>query len=328
MGRAVQYRAFGRTGWKVSEISFGAWQLGGQWGTVDDESSIATLLHAYEQGINFVDTAEMYGSGHSEKVIGESLRRWSGSKIYVATKIQPTSWPSPSEESPSMAGRYPSRHIRQGVDSALERLGVERLDLLQLHCWLADGIHEREWLETINALRVEGKVDKVGVSIRDYRPDEGVDVAELGLVDSIQVIFNMFEQRPVEALFPAGQITNTAFIGRVALDSGSLGGRWTADTYGSWEPGSVQRIMFRDERFTETLERVAALKALCSPYYETLGEAALRYALSSSAVSTVIAGMSSTINVDRNIAYSDGAEFPPELVSQLAGHAWPRNYYS
>lgn len=324
----MKYRSFGRTGWDVSEISFGAWQLGGQWGRMDDEESISTLLHAYEKGINFVDTAEMYGSGHSETVIGESLRRWPGDRIYLATKIQPTRWPSPDEDNPSMAGRYPEWYLRQGVDLALERLGTERLDLLQLHCWLADGIHSLDWLETINALRVEGKIDRVGVSIRDYRPEEGIEVANLGLVDSIQVIFNLFEQRPVDALFPAGATTRTAFIDRVALDSGSLSGEWTSETYDRWEEGSVPKQLFRGERFAETVRRVNSLKTLCAPFYPTLAEAAIRYALSAAEVSTVIAGMSNKTNVDRNVAYSDGAPFPPELLDQLAAHRWPRNYYT
>lgn len=323
----MHYRTFGRTGWSVSEISFGAWQLGGQWGAVDDEESIAALLEAYDKGINFVDTAELYGAGHSEEVVGESLRRFSGDKIYVATKIQPTTWPSNDESNPLMRGRYPEWHLRQGVDLALQRLGVERLDLLQLHCWLADGIHNLDWLETLNALRIEGKIDKIGVSIRDYHPYEGVDVAELGLVDSIQVIFNMFEQRPIEKLFPAGARSKTAFIDRVAFDSGSLGGLWTRDTYDTWEEGSQQKQMFRDNRFTETFERVEELKKLVAPYYETLAEAAIKFTLASPEVSTVIAGMSNSRNIARNVSYSDGEPFPEELRARLAEHNWPRNYY-
>jgi aryl-alcohol dehydrogenase-like predicted oxidoreductase len=323
----VHYREFGRTGWNISEISFGGWQLGGQWGHVDDEESIRTLLHAYEQGINFVDTAELYGAGHSEEVIGESLRRWEGNKIYVATKIQPTVWPNPDDDNPLMRGRYPEWHLRHGVDLALQRLGVERLDLLQLHGWLADGTANLDWLETLNALRVEGKIDRIGVSIRDYRPDEGVDIAELGLIDSIQVIFNLFEQRPIEKLFPAGGRTKTAFIDRVAFDSGSLSGRWTEDTYATWEEGSVQHELFRGGRFKETLDRVEALKKLCAPYYPTLAEAAMRYTLSSQEVSTVIAGIRNINHVDLNVAYSDGKPFPAELRQQLAEHNWPRNYY-
>jgi aryl-alcohol dehydrogenase-like predicted oxidoreductase len=323
----MHYRTFGRTGWQVSEISFGAWQLGGGWGTVDDEASIGTLLEAYEHGINFVDTAQLYGAGHSETVVGESLRRWSGDKIYVATKIQPTVWPNPDDDNPLMRGRYPEWHLREGVDGALQRLGVERLDLLQLHGWMNDGVTNLDWLETLNALRVEGKIDKIGVSIRDYRPDEGVEIGALGLVDSIQVIFNLFEQRPVDALFPSVAKTDTAIIDRVAFDSGALSGMWTAETYDNWEDGSQQKEMFRGDRFTETLARVEALKEVCAPYYPTLAEAAMRYVLASPEVSTVIAGMSSRRNVARNVAYSDGQPFPEELREKLADHRWIRNYY-
>lgn len=324
----MKYRAFGRTGWNVSEISFGAWQLGGQWGAVNDEESLATLLRAYELGINFVDTAEMYGSGHSETVIGESLRRWSGQRIFVATKIQPTKWPNADDDNPLMRGRYPDWHLRRGVDQALERLKVDRLDLLQLHCWLRDGIHALDWLETLNSLRAEGKVDKIGVSIRDYRPNEGVEVANLGLVDAIQVIFNIFEQRPIRELFPAAASSSTAIIDRVALDSGSLAGLWKSGTYDSWEEGSVPKVMFREGRFGQTVQRVEALKKICAPYYSTLAEAAIRYTLSPREVSTVIAGMSSSTHVERNVSYSDGAPFPPELLEQLSEHNWPRNYYN
>jgi len=323
----MQYRDFGKTGWKVSEISFGGWQIGGQWSAVDDGASIRTLLHAYERGVNFVDTAELYGAGHSEEVIGESLRQWSGGRIYVATKIQPTVWPSPDDDDPSMGGRYPEWHLRSGVDAAIKRLGVDRIDLLQLHCWLPSGTTDLEWLETLNALRIEGKIDRIGVSIRDYRPDEGIDLSTLGLVDSIQVVFNMFEQRPAERLFPAGVESRIAFICRVPLDSGSLTGQWTQSTYSTWAEGSVPHGLFRGGRFRETLGRVDELKKLCRPHFSTLAEAAMRFALSPPQVSTVIPGMLTPAEVDMNVAYSDGKPFPPELLAPLAELGWPRNYY-
>jgi aryl-alcohol dehydrogenase-like predicted oxidoreductase len=323
----VQYRRFGRTGWQVSEIAFGGWQLGGDWGAVDDADSIKTLLHAFEQGVNFVDTAELYGSGHSEQVIGEALRQWGGDKIYVATKMQPTVWPDPDEDDPPMRGRYPRWHVRQAVDQALARLKLERLDLFQLHGWFPKGTQELDWLEALDELRIEGKVDQIGVSIRDYRPDEGGDLTVLGLVASVQVIFNIFEQRPADKLFAAGEATGTAFIARVAFDSGSLIGNWTESTYDSWTPGSVQHTMFRGERFKNTLERVNQLKKLCAPYYPTLAEAAIRFVLSDRRVSTVIPGMKNPAEVDMNAVYSDGAPFPDELREALRGHGWVRNYY-
>jgi aryl-alcohol dehydrogenase-like predicted oxidoreductase len=323
----MKYRDFGRTGWLVSEISYGGWQIGGQWGAVDDEASIRSLLHAYERGVNFVDTAEYYGEGHSEEVIGESLRRWDGDKIYVATKSRPTVWPSPDEDDPMMRGRYPEWHLRKNVELSLRRLGVERLDLYQLHGWFRSGIGQLDWLETLNALRVEGKIDKIGVSIRDYRPDEGVDLAHLGLADSIQVVFNLFEQRPAGDLFAAAAQSRTGIIARVPFDSGSLIGRWTEDTYSTWAADSVPYWLFRGDRFAETLARVDALKAVTAPYFSTLAEAALRYTLSSPQVSTVIPGMLTSHEIDMNVGYSDGLVFPSELLDQLAEHGWPRNFY-
>jgi aryl-alcohol dehydrogenase-like predicted oxidoreductase len=261
----VQYRTFGRTGWRVSEIAFGGWQLGGDWGPVDDR--------------------------------------------------------------PVMRGRYPAWHLRAAVDASLRRLGVERIDLFQLHGWLASGTEELDWLETLNALRTEGKVDQIGVSIRDYRPEEGVALAQLGLSASIQVVFNMFEQRPAATLFPAGAATRTAFIARVPFDSGALIGNWTEDTYAWWSPGSVPHTLFRGERFAETLRRVNRLKQLCAPYYPTLAEAAIRYSLRPGEVATVIPGMRNPAEVDMNVVHSDGAQFPGELAEQLTEHGWPRNFY-
>jgi aryl-alcohol dehydrogenase-like predicted oxidoreductase len=323
----VKYRTFGRTGWQVSEIAFGGWQLGGGWGAVDDNDSLRTLARAYDQGINFVDTAQYYGDGRSESVIGESLRRWNGAKIYVATKIEPLRWPSPEDDNPAMRGRYPRWYLREQVNRSLERLGVDRLDLLQLHCWLRDGVRSLDWLEAINELRLEGRVDQIGVSIRDYRSDEGVDVANLGLVASLQVIFNIFEQGPAAGMFSAAARTGTSCIARVPLDSGALGGTWTSATYDDWEEGSQQKAMFRGDRFSETLRRVESVKKAIEPYFSSLPEAAIRFSLSAPEVSTVIPGMRSTRHVDQNASYSDGAEFPEELLGELLEHNWPRNYY-
>ncbi len=322
----MKYRNFGRTGWQVSEIAFGAWQLGGDWGKVDDAASIRTLHHAFDQGVNFVDTAFIYGNGHSEAVIGRALKQWHGHKIHVATKAQPVEWPDPNDEAPQMRGRYPAWYLRRMVDDALRRLQVDRIDLFQLHSWMASGLCELDWLETLNALRIEGKIDQIGVSIRDYRPQDGVDLARLGLVASLQVVLNLFEQRPAADLFKAGAGTQ-GFIARVPLDSGSLVGNWEDSTYASFPEGSVPAQLFRGDRFGETLRRVRALKALCAPYYPTLAEAAMRYVLSCAELSCVIPGMLNPEQVDMNIAYSDGAAFPDDLKAALVPHNWPRNFY-
>lgn len=321
----MRYRTFGRTGWQVSEIGFGAWQIGGQWGRVDDAASVRTLLHAFDRGINFVDTAELYGAGHSETVIGQALRQHRG-QVYVATKCQPVVWPSP-DQAPSLRGRFPDWYLRHHVEASLKRLGVERIDLYQLHSWGPWGHRELDWLETLNDLRAEGKIDQIGISLRDNQPDEGVIAARLGLVASQQVIFNLFEQTPRERLFPAAEASQTAIIARVPLDSGSLVGCWTAQSYAGFEPGSQPHQMFRGERFAETLSRVAALKADTQTHYADLAEAAMRFVLAHPAVSVLIPGMKTPEEVDMNIRYSDGQAFPEGLAESLARHTWVRNYY-
>jgi aryl-alcohol dehydrogenase-like predicted oxidoreductase len=323
----VKYRSFGRTGWQVSEIGFGAWQLGGDWGKVDDEASIRTLHYAFEKGINFVDTAELYGNGHSEEVVGRAIGAWKGHKIYVATKTRPVIWPSPNDDAPQMRGRFPEWYLRDNIEKSLRRLGVERIDLFQLHSFMPSAMVELDWLETLMKLRREGKIDRIGVSLRDNRPQEGVDLVAAGLVDSVQVIFNMFEQRPAAELFHEGGRTNTAFIARVPLDSGALVENWTKDSYTKFEPGSQPFNMFRGERFGETLARTEKLKDLCKPYYATLAEAAMRYVMSAPQLSVLIPGMKNPQELDMNIAYSDGGIFPSELKKQLPPHIWIRDYY-
>ena len=323
----MRYRPFGRTGWQISEIGFGAWQLGGDWGKVDDKDAIRTLHYAFNKGINFVDTAELYGNGHSEEVVGEAVSTWEGSKIYIATKTRPIIWPSPDNDAPQMRGRFPEWYLRDNIEKSLRRLKVERIDLFQLHSFMPSAMVELDWLETLMKLRREGKIDRIGVSLRDNRPQEGVDLVGAGLVDSVQVIFNLFEQRPAQHLFPEGGRTNTAFIARVPLDSGSLVGHWTKDSYANFEPNSQPYTMFRGERFAETLARVEKLKAICKPHYATLAEAAMRYVLNEPKLSTLIPGMKNTAEVDMNIAYSDSADFPEELKQQLPPHIWIRDYY-
>ena len=324
---SVINRKFGRTGWDISEVSFGAWQLGGQWGPVDDNESIATLIECYESGINFVDTAQMYGLGHSETIVGKSLREWGKGGIKVATKAQPVAWPPVTEGDPKFSELYPSQYLVEQVEGSLKRLGVERLDLYQLHCWAPDGLRNREWLETLSKLRDQGKIDKIGVSIRDYRPEDGVELAGSGLIDSIQVIYNIFEQEPEKALFPAAAEGNTAIIARVALDSGSLSGLWNKDTYSSWDEGSVLHTFYRDERFGLTLKRIEAIKDDTSEYYEKLAEVAVRFVLDRPEVSTAILGMSNSRRIQENLSYSDGVRLPRELRKKLASHEWRRNYY-
>jgi aryl-alcohol dehydrogenase-like predicted oxidoreductase len=321
-------RSFGRTGWDVSEVSFGAWQLGGQWGSVDDAESIKTLHSAYAEGINFVDTAQMYGLGRSEEIVGKSLRTWSENSVRVATKGQPSAWPDASNADPSFNVLYPRKHLIDQVNGSLKRLGLERIDLYQLHCWAPDGLRNMEWLETLKGLQDDGKIDKIGVSIRDYRPEDGVELARSKLVDSIQVIYNIFEQEPERGLLNAAAESETAVIARVVLDSGSLSGSWKQESYGGWAEGSVLRIMFRDERFEETLLRVEAIKEAGKQFSPNLAEIAVRFVLDRPEVSTAILGMSNAKRLGENLSFSDGVRLPTELRNELKKHEWRRNYYA
>jgi aryl-alcohol dehydrogenase-like predicted oxidoreductase len=324
----MNYRTLGKTGWRISEIGLGTMPLSGMYGPVDDAAAVKTMLYAFEKGINFVDTALMYGSGRAHLQIAQALKQWDGEKIYVATKAEPLRWPDPYDSNPTMRGRYPDWYLRAEVERSLKQLEVERIDLFQLHCWMPQGITQLDWLETLNDLRLEGKIDKIGVSIRDHRPEDGVDLARLGLVDSQQVVFNLFDQRPADTLFRAGQETNTGFIVRVPFDSGSLIGNWTPDTYKSFPKGSIKDTYFAGWRFKETFERVQKLEELIKPYYSSLAEAALRYCLSESAVTTVIPGIATPQEIDLNLTYSDGQAFPEELKVALKPHGWPRNFYA
>jgi aryl-alcohol dehydrogenase-like predicted oxidoreductase len=323
----MQYRTFGRTGWQVSEITFGGWQLGGTWGAVDEKESIDTLLYAFEKGINLVDTAVLYGNGRSESTIGKALKQWQGDRIFVATKVPPFGIVAGQSSDLSIKGRYPEHHVRENVEASLQRLGVDCIDLLQLHLWIEDGVTQFEWLEGLLKLIDEGKIRHLGVSLPDICPSTGSLLAKSGLVAAQQVIFNIFEQEPADELFRYGETTSTAFIARVPFDSGALTGSWTEDTYAEWDKSDKRHHMYRGERYAETLARVKNIEAVCSKFYPSLAEAAMKYCLHDVAVSTVACGMRNRAEVDLNTAYSDGSAFPIELLEALRPYAWKHQFY-
>ncbi|OCT12880.1 aldo/keto reductase [Paenibacillus pectinilyticus] len=328
----MKYRTYGKTGWRVSEIGFGAWGLGGDMGPVEDGNSIKLLLSAWERGINFVDTAQMYGKGRSESVIGAALKQWHGDHIYIATKVQPVEWPHPSIDNPDMASRYPAAYLREQCEASLRRLGLETIDVYQLHGWFTRGIEETEWFDTLSQLKQEGKIRAIGVSIRDYRPEDGIEIAKRGMTESEQVIFNLFEQRPIQELFPVCEETGVAVLARVPFDEGSLTGTWTKDTYNQFAPEDFRRHYFKNDRFARTFDKVEMMKAvirqLTGDQYTSLAEVALRYSLSHPAVSCSIPGMSSIRSLEANIKVSDGEPLPTELLEALQPFNWPRNYHN
>ena len=327
----MQYRQFGRTDWRVSEICFGAWQLGGTWGEIDKKESIETLHCAFEQGINLVDTAAAYGSGQSETIVGQAIKQWrrvnSNDDILLATKVAPLGITADTKYQDSIVGRYPKEYIIEQVEGSLQRLQIECIDLLQLHLWFSDGTEHLEWLDTLSSLVQAGKIRETGVSLPDIKPDTGVKLAQTELVKSQQVIYNLFEQSPNIELFRVGEHTNTAFIARVPFDSGALTGTWTKDTYNSWSEDDKRHQMYQGEHFSQTLQRVEKLKKLCASYGYSLPEAAMRFCLADKAVSTVACGMRNTKEVKLNTLYSDGRFFNEELAEKLKEHHWSHKFY-
>jgi aryl-alcohol dehydrogenase-like predicted oxidoreductase len=322
----MEYRRLGRTGLRVSEIGFGAWGIGGPgggWVGADEDESVRALHRAIELGVNFIDTARGYGE--SERIVGGVLREHPGEEIYVATKVPPRNrrWPAPDGLDPAEA--FPGGHIRSSVETSLRVSGLEAFDVLQFHVWSDEWVGRGDWLETITDLKSEGKIRFFGVSINDYQPDNALALISSGAVDTVQVIYNIFHQAPQQRLLPACAQHDIGVIVRVALDEGGLTGQIKAGA--TFPPGDFRARFFRGDRPAQVEEHVEALISDVGIERDRLAETALRYALASQAVSTVIPGMRSVRNVERNAAMSDGRALPEELLAKLGKHAWERNFY-
>lgn len=319
----MKYRILGRTGYRVSEIGFGAWGIGKQmWKGAQDTDSLRALHTAIDEGVNFIDTALAYGNGHSEKLVGQLVRE-RDERIYVATKIPPQNqiWPArgPLEEV------FPSDYIRKCTERSLKNLGAEQIDLIQLHVWSPDWFSDESWFETLSDLKGEGKIAFFGISINDHEPESAVELVRSGKVDTVQVIYNIFDQSPEDQLFPACQKNDVGVIARVPFDEGSLTGKITPDT--TFPSGDWRNLYFKGDRKREVYDRAQKLRTLLDGSVETLPELALRFCLSSEAVSSVIPGMRSVSHVKENTSVSDKGELPEELLNRLRDHRWIRNFY-
>ncbi len=319
----MQYRQLGKTGLEVSEVGFGAWGIGGGWGERDDKAALAALERALELGVNFIDTALAYGEGHSEKLIGEAVRG-SSKEVVVATKIPPKNRVWPAQKGSKLSETFPKDYVLECTDRSLENLGLERLDVQQFHVWDDAWAEQDEWHETVRELKDSGRIRAFGLSINDHEPDNALAALKTGLVDSVQVIYNIFEQTPQENLLPACLEHGVGVIVRVALDEGGLTGAVTPDT--EFEEGDWRQSYFKGDRKREVFERTQALSFLTEDG-SSLAEAALRFVLSHPAVSSVIPGMRSPGRVEQNVKVSDGQPFSVETLDRLKAHAWPRNFY-
>jgi aryl-alcohol dehydrogenase-like predicted oxidoreductase len=321
----MNLRRLGRTGLEVSEVGFGAWGIGRtMWVGADDDESLQALDRAIGLGLNFVDTALVYGDGHSEKLVGEAVRKRSES-VYVASKVPPRNmrWPASGNDHASDA--FPGEHIRKCTETSLRNLGLETIDVQQFHVWHDNWLEQGDWREAVDALKQAGKIRHFGVSINDHEPETALALVRSGHVDTVQVIYNVFDQSPEDELFGAVKDHDVGVLARVPFDEGGLTGSITADT--QFPEGDFRASYFRGDRKREVAERVQAIVDDLGIPRERIAETALRYILSSDAVSTVIPGMRSIRNVERNCAAGDGRGLPPEQVEKLHRHRWTRNFY-
>src|SRR5262245_3382117 len=317
----MRYRRFGRVGWEVSEIGYGMWGMGG-WTGSDDEESLRALDRALALGCTFFDTAWAYGQGKSERLLGEALRARRGVQAYVATKIPPKNMRWPGKAEYPVADTFPPDHIRAFTEKSLENLGTPAIDLQQLHVWSDAWATDRGWQRAVDDLKREKLVRAFGISVNRWEATNVMRALETGLVDSVQVVYNIFDQAPEDELFPYCQAHGIAVIARVPFDEGSLTGTLTADS--RWPEGDWRNLYFNREHLMATLARVERLLPLL-PDGMTLPELALRFILEHPAVSTTIPGMRRPVNVERNLAASDGERLPPRLADALKGHRWDRS---
>ena len=316
----MQYRKFGRTGWNVSEIGYGMWGMAGWSGSEEQEVNKA-LDRSIELGCNFFDTAWAYGDGLSEQILNKTIKRHPGKKLYVATKIPPKNRKWPSRRGSALKDVFPADYIIEYTEKSLVNLGVDSIDLQQFHVWEDSWAQEDEWKEAISQLTGQGKVKAWGLSVNRWEPDNCLETIRTGLIDGIQVIYNIFDQAPEDHLMPLCREKNIGVIARVPFDEGTLTGTFTKETT---FPGNDWRASyFVPDNLRSSVEHADALKPLI-PAGMSMPEMALRFILSNPDIATTIPGMRKIRNVEANMASSDGKGLQADLLKQLKAHRWDR----
>jgi len=317
----MRYRRFGRTGWRVSEVGYGMWGMGG-WTGSNDAESLQSLQRSVDLGCNFFDTAWAYGDGHSEMLLGRLVRANPDKKLFVATKIPPKNLAWPSRREFTLDDCFPSEHIDQYVHSSLKNLDLPRFDLIQFHTWEDSWLADDRWVKKIDELRRQGLFSAVGISVNRWEPWNGVRTVQSGLIDSVQVIYNIFDQNPDDELIPACAEMDVGLIARVPFDEGTLTGTLTMES--RWPPGDWRNTYFVPQNLKSSLERVDALRPLVPPG-TTMAEMAMRFILSNPTVSTIIPGMRKVKNVEANLGASAKGPLPAGLHAALRKHRWDRS---
>ncbi len=317
----MRYRKLGRTGLDVSEIGFGAWGIGAaQWIGAKDEISLAALKKARDLGVNFYDTALAYGEGHSEQLLARAFA--ASPEIIVASKVPPKNYLWPARRGMPLAEVFPRQYVLSCLDHSLKNLGRETVDVYQFHVWNDEWASQTEWLETVQEMRRSGKARSVGISINDHQPANVLKALDSGLIDSVQVVYNIFEQSPEDELFPYCRRHNIGVLARVPFDEGSLTGNVRPDT--KFPRGDFRNEYFSPARRKEVWGRVQNIAKDTGVKMERMPELALRFCLSDPAVSTVIPGMRSPGHVASSAAASDAGPLPPEVLRKLRPHRWDK----
>jgi aryl-alcohol dehydrogenase-like predicted oxidoreductase len=320
----MRYRRLGRTNLSVSEIGHGLWGMSG-WSGSDDQRSIQSLEISADLGCNFFDTAWAYGQGNSDRLLGQLLLRNPQKRLYAASKVPPKNGKWPASPADRYEDVFPRDHVLSHVQLIRAALSVDTIDLLQFHVWDDSWADNREWRLTVEALKSQGLIHYFGLSLNRWEPSNGISALRTGCVDTVQVIYNIFDQSPEDKLFRVCEELEIGIIARVPLDEGSLGGTLTPAT--RFPEGDWRSRYFGPENLRPTLERVSALKAIVPPGM-TLPEMALRFILSNPLVSTTIVGMRNMDHVRSNLALSDGAGLNPDLLETLRQHRWNRDVAS
>lgn len=314
-------RPFGRIGWSVSEVGYGMWGMG-SWSGSDDEESISSLERAVDLGCNFFDTAWAYGQGHSERLLGRLLRARPDARLYSATKIPPKNLKWPAATDSLLDDAFPPDHIREFTEKSLENIAVETLDLVQFHVWNDAWSGDERWQRAIASLKAEKLIRAVGISVNRWEPENGMRALRTGLIDVVQVVYNIFDQAPEDTLLPLCRELGVAVIARVPFDEGTLTG--TVTQHSSWPDGDYRNIYFAGDNLRESVEHAERLRPEI-PAGMTMPELALRFILANPNVTTIIPGMRKRAHVDANLGVSDGRPLDPALVQRLRVHRWDRS---
>lgn len=316
----MNYRTFGRTGWQVSEIGYGMWGLAG-WTGSDKQEVLRALQRSVDLGCNFFDTAWAYADGVSEEILNQLLKNNPDKQLYAATKIPPKNRQWPSKRESKLADVFPADYIVEYTEKSLKNLGVDTIDLQQFHVWEDSWADQDEWQEAVTKLTQQGKVRAWGVSVNRWEPDNCLNTIRTGLIDAVQVIYNIFDQNPEDNLFPLCREMNIGVIARVPFDEGTLTGTFTKET--TFPASDWRSTYFVPDNLNSSVDHADALRPLI-PAGMTMPEMALRFILSNPDVHTTIPGMRQIRNVEANIAASDGSGLLPEVLRELKGHRWDR----